>query len=255
MGLGGFWQRSAKRPSACGYPPTGGQTDSKVSPGSFAPTLLMRSMASGKTRAPLLRLNSAALTSSTFTQLTPRPFFSEHARPKAEKTAMVSTELLELLLLRQLARIPAALTRLSVASIVSTLDFVVVIFFLRISFEVQTTICVAAETKDGVFFHLYLYTKILFLSILLLFFILYDNLVHMAKTVIEVKKNPNENNSSVLRRFSRRIQESGIIRKIKGARYNVRKESKLKIKKSALKRMARRKEIEKLKKLGKMVTK
>ncbi|KKR70586.1 MAG: hypothetical protein UU13_C0003G0030 [Candidatus Nomurabacteria bacterium GW2011_GWB1_40_7] len=68
----------------------------------------------------------------------------------------------------------------------------------------------------------------------------------MAKTVIEIKKNPNENNASVLRRFSRRIQESGIIRKVKSARYNIRKESKLKVKKSALKRMTRRKEIEKL---------
>jgi ribosomal protein S21 len=77
----------------------------------------------------------------------------------------------------------------------------------------------------------------------------------MAKTVIEVKKNPNENNSSVLRRFSRRIQESGIIRKVKGSRYNVRKESKLKIKKGALKKMSRRKEIEKLRKLGKMASK
>ncbi|HTE48816.1 MAG TPA: hypothetical protein VK675_02850 [Candidatus Paceibacterota bacterium] len=78
---------------------------------------------------------------------------------------------------------------------------------------------------------------------------------HMANTVIEVRKNPNENNSSILRRFSRRIQESGIIRKVKGARYNVRKESRLKIKKSALRRLARRIEIEKLKKLGRMVTK
>ena len=78
--------------------------------------------------------------------------------------------------------------------------------------------------------------------------------MNMAKTLIEVKKNPNENNSSILRRFSRKIQESGIIRKVKGARYNQRKESKLKVKKSALKRMARRQEIEKLKKLGKMVT-
>ncbi len=77
----------------------------------------------------------------------------------------------------------------------------------------------------------------------------------MAKTIIEVKKNPNENNSSILRRFSRKIQESGIIHKVKGARYNERKESKLKVKKSALKRMGRRKEVEKLKKLGKMVTK
>ena len=77
----------------------------------------------------------------------------------------------------------------------------------------------------------------------------------MANTVIEVKKNPNENNSSVLRRFSRRIQESGIIRRVKSSRYNERKESKLKVKKSALKRIERRKEIEKLKKLGKIVTK
>ncbi len=78
---------------------------------------------------------------------------------------------------------------------------------------------------------------------------------HMANTVIEVRKNPNENNSSVLRRFSRKIQESGIIRKVKGTRYNIRKESKLKVKNSALKRMARRQEIEQLKKLGKMATK
>ena len=77
----------------------------------------------------------------------------------------------------------------------------------------------------------------------------------MANTVIEVKKNPNENNSSVLRRFSRRIQESGIVRKVKSARYNIRKESRLKVKNSALKRLARRIEIEHLKKLGKMVTK
>ncbi|MEI7765078.1 MAG: 30S ribosomal protein S21 [bacterium] len=74
----------------------------------------------------------------------------------------------------------------------------------------------------------------------------------MAKTVIEVKKNPNENNASVLRRFSRRIQESNIIQKVKGHRYNERKESKLKVKKSALKRMGKRKEIEKLRKLGKV---
>lgn len=75
----------------------------------------------------------------------------------------------------------------------------------------------------------------------------------MAKTVVQVDKNPNENNAGVLRRFSRRIQESGIIHKVKGGRYNVREESKLKQKKSALKRMARRKEIETLKKLGKPI--
>lgn len=77
----------------------------------------------------------------------------------------------------------------------------------------------------------------------------------MAKTVIEVRKNPNENNASVLRRFSRRVQESGIIRRVKGSRYNERKESRIKVKKSALRRIGRRLEIEKLKKLGKIIAK
>jgi len=81
------------------------------------------------------------------------------------------------------------------------------------------------------------------------------NLQLMAQTVIEVRKNPNENNLGVLRRFSRRIQESGIIRKVKSSRYNERKESKLKIKKSALRRLERRQEIEQLKKLGKIISK
>ncbi len=74
----------------------------------------------------------------------------------------------------------------------------------------------------------------------------------MAKAVIIINKNPNENNASALRRFSRKIQESGIIQKVKGARYNKRKDSKLKVKKSAVRRIGRRKEIEKLRKLGKI---
>ena len=74
----------------------------------------------------------------------------------------------------------------------------------------------------------------------------------MAKTVIEVNKNGNENNASVLRRFSRRIQESNIIQKVKGSRYNKRKESKLKVKKATLKHLERRQETEKLRKLGKI---
>jgi len=74
----------------------------------------------------------------------------------------------------------------------------------------------------------------------------------MAKTVIQVDKNGNENNASILRRFSRKIQESNIIQKVKSSRYNKRKESKLKIKKATLKHLERRKEIDKLRKLGKI---
>ena len=69
---------------------------------------------------------------------------------------------------------------------------------------------------------------------------------------IEVKKNQNENNASLLRRFSRRMQESGMIQKVKSNRYNEREQSKLSQKNSALKRLAKRKANEKLRKLGKI---
>jgi len=75
---------------------------------------------------------------------------------------------------------------------------------------------------------------------------------HMAKVVIEINKNPNENNMSVLRRFSRKVQESSIIQKVKQNRYNKRKDSKLKKKQSTLKYLGKRKEKEKLRKLGKI---
>ena len=71
-------------------------------------------------------------------------------------------------------------------------------------------------------------------------------------TVIEVKKNTNENNMNLVRRFSRKVQESGIIQKVKSKRYSERAESKVKIKAATLKRIARRKKQEKLFKLGKV---
>jgi len=70
-------------------------------------------------------------------------------------------------------------------------------------------------------------------------------------TVIEVKKNPNENNQSLLRRFSRRVMDSQILPTVKGKRYSKRKQSKLSNKKMALNKMSRRIEVAKLKKMGK----
>ena len=70
-------------------------------------------------------------------------------------------------------------------------------------------------------------------------------------TVIEVKKNANENNMNLVRRFSRKVQESGIIQKVKSKRYSERAESKVKIKAATLKRIARHKNQQKLYKLGK----
>jgi len=70
-------------------------------------------------------------------------------------------------------------------------------------------------------------------------------------TVIEVKKNVNENNTNLLRRFGRKVIEAGIIRKVKSKRYNERAQSKVKTKVATLKRIARRKVQAKLEKMGK----
>ena len=77
----------------------------------------------------------------------------------------------------------------------------------------------------------------------------------MSKTQIEVKKNQNENNTSLLRRFSRRMFESGSIQKVKSKRYNERPKSKLSQKVTTIRRIVKRKEIERLKKLGKIAEK
>lgn len=74
----------------------------------------------------------------------------------------------------------------------------------------------------------------------------------MSMTNIEIKKNPNENGINLVRRFSRKMIESGIIIKVKTNRYNVRPGSKVAAKKMKLKKLLRKVEVEKLKKLGKM---
>lgn len=72
-------------------------------------------------------------------------------------------------------------------------------------------------------------------------------------TVIEVKKNTNESNMSLIRRFTRKMQESGIARKVRSIRYNERPDSALKMKEGALRRILKKAENEKLFKLGKPI--
>lgn len=78
------------------------------------------------------------------------------------------------------------------------------------------------------------------------------SLILMPMINVEVKKASHENQMSLIRRFSRKMQESRIIQKIKSQRYNERGLSKLSQKKLALRRIGRRIEVERLKKLGKM---
>lgn len=79
-----------------------------------------------------------------------------------------------------------------------------------------------------------------------------DTISAMSMINIEIKKNSNENNMGIVRRFTRRVQESGILNRVRSIRYNNRKPGSLAQKNMALKKINRRIEIERLKKLGKM---
>ncbi len=69
---------------------------------------------------------------------------------------------------------------------------------------------------------------------------------------IEVAKTATENSASLLRRFTKRVQESGIIRRVKSQRYKDRIQSHFKVKRATLERIDRRKKNDRLIKLGKI---
>jgi len=69
----------------------------------------------------------------------------------------------------------------------------------------------------------------------------------------EVVKTGNENNVNLIRRFTKKVQGSGVLSRVRGMRYSSRKMSEYVKKKKALKSLRRREEIAELIKLGKMV--
>lgn len=75
----------------------------------------------------------------------------------------------------------------------------------------------------------------------------------MANINVEVKKNANENTLSIVRRFQKRVQEAGILPRVRGIRYNDRPLSVLKTKRARLKKIKNIAEYDRLKKLGKIV--
>lgn len=74
---------------------------------------------------------------------------------------------------------------------------------------------------------------------------------HMA-TNVEVEKNTNESSANVIRRFTKRVQNAGIIPRIRGNRYYSRTKSKNIQRFSKLKKLGRKETYEKLVKLGKI---
>ncbi len=69
---------------------------------------------------------------------------------------------------------------------------------------------------------------------------------------VEITKNPNENNLSVIRRFTKKVQGSGVLPRVRSLRYSQRVLSPYKVKKNTLKNLNRKNEILELIKLGKM---
>lgn len=68
---------------------------------------------------------------------------------------------------------------------------------------------------------------------------------------LEVRKKERETSQNLIRRFSRRIQESGILFRARKVRFKERKKSEQMKKRTALRREELKKEYEKLRKLGK----
>ena len=70
--------------------------------------------------------------------------------------------------------------------------------------------------------------------------------------VLEIKRQDRESSQSLVRRFGRRIQQSGILLRARSSRFRKRPKSKQTKKRAALRRERLKKEYKKLKKLGKL---
>lgn len=69
---------------------------------------------------------------------------------------------------------------------------------------------------------------------------------------VEVAKGGSDNNLSLIRKFTKRVQGSGILSRLRGRRYSSRNLSEYVKKKKALKRLTAREKMKELVKLGKM---
>lgn len=69
---------------------------------------------------------------------------------------------------------------------------------------------------------------------------------------VQVEKNTNESSANVIRRFTKRMQGSGVIPRMRGERYHARDKSENVRKTARLKKLGKKVVYEKLLKLGKV---
>jgi len=71
-------------------------------------------------------------------------------------------------------------------------------------------------------------------------------------TNVEISKSGSENNLSLLKKFTRKVQSSGVLKRARSIRYKARPLSEFKKKKATLKSLERKKQYQRLVKLGKI---
>lgn len=71
-------------------------------------------------------------------------------------------------------------------------------------------------------------------------------------TNVEIERKKNESSTSMIKRFTRKVQETGIINRVKSERYEERTPSEYTKKKNKLKVLKKKAEYEKMFKLGKI---
>jgi len=69
--------------------------------------------------------------------------------------------------------------------------------------------------------------------------------------MIQVKKKDRETSESLIRRFSRRVQQSGVLLSVRKGRFYKKDKSRRQVRESAQYRAKVKKEVDKLKKMGK----
>ncbi len=77
----------------------------------------------------------------------------------------------------------------------------------------------------------------------------------MRTTNVKVEKNKEEPAVSLLKRFQRKVQESGVLPRVRSIRYNERDLSDLKVKRGKLKKLKLTENYNKLKRLGVQIEK
>lgn len=69
--------------------------------------------------------------------------------------------------------------------------------------------------------------------------------------MVEVRRREKESTGSLLRRFTRKVQQSRVLLDARKKAHRTRPKSKTKVRKDALRRVIKRKEYDRLRKLGK----